>query len=239
MAAFNAMYTGVGASGGPGMPVRVLSYGGPAEPAQKIGSYGNRLGPGDVAISPNLIPFLGKPAPDNYVMLNGQRYHVADTSWYSKNNPTSNTVEVWGYGNQINQRGNVAKAYAGGGIIDKPTLAMMGEKGPEAVVPLARSAPIHLPSWLVGGYTGSLSWGGGGKLGLGSLINPYTGGSTLGRALGAVMHFAPEVHIHGDATRENLDIMDSKLRSMAADFIERFKEAQHQERRLSYESGYA
>jgi len=31
--------------------------------------------------------------------------------------------------------------YAGGGIITKPTLAMLGEKGPEAVVPLGRGMP--------------------------------------------------------------------------------------------------
>ena len=38
-------------------------------------------------------------------------------------------------------RGGGYQPYAKGGIIDKPTLALMGEAGPEAVVPLRRGAP--------------------------------------------------------------------------------------------------
>jgi SLT domain-containing protein len=127
------------AAGGP-TPVTVASYGGAAEPGQTIGAYNNRLGLGDVAISPNLIPILGPPGPSNYVMLDGQRYHVADTSMYSPGRPTSNMVEIWGYGNQIKRSGNVAKAYQFGGIASRLTHALLGEHGPEAVIPLSGGA---------------------------------------------------------------------------------------------------
>ena len=91
--------------------------------------------------------------------------------------------------------------YQHGGIIDKPTLALMGERGPEAVVPLRP--------------------GGGGGAGI--------GGDTT-------VHFAPHITVNGNADAADIE---SRVRSVARDFVDNFKRAQTHERRLSYESGYS
>jgi hypothetical protein len=202
------------------MPVSVRSYGGPQEPGQKIGSYNNRLGLGDVAISPNLIPTLGAPGPNNYVTLDGKRYHVADTSWYTPGHPTSNMVEIWGYGNDIARKGMVAASNAMGGIVGSRMLSWLGERGPEAVIPLS-----------------------GGRRAQGLL--DYASRAIMGRPLfGGGMgetsvSFAPNIVIHGNASEAEQRAMDSRLRDLARDFIDQFRRAQSQQRRLSYESGYA
>jgi hypothetical protein len=227
--------TGVGASGiplatagmaglgpagaaGAGIPVTVASYGGPTEPGQVMGSYDNVLGLGDVAISPNLIPLLGAPSPSNYVSLDGQRYHVADTSWYTPGHPTSNMVEIWGYGNQIKRAGMVAKAMARGGIVHGSTFARLGESGSEAVIPLS-----------------------GGRRSAGLLNYAANALGGFGRAPAGDTHvsFAPNITINGNATEAEQRAMDSRLRDLTRDFITQFKRAQAQERRLSYESGYS
>lgn len=82
-----------------------------------------------------------------------------------------------------------------GGIVRSPTLAMIGERGPEAVIPLS------------------------------------------GGGMATSVNFAPTVNIAGNASEAEQRAMDSRLRDLARDFIEQFKRAQHQERRLSYESG--
>jgi hypothetical protein len=89
------------------------------------------------------------------------------------------------------------KAMAAGGVVTRPTLAMIGEKGPEAVTPLSR-AGAHSTS----------------------------------------VNFAPNITIHGNATATEQATLDSKLRSLAKDFVADFKRAQNNERRLSYEGGY-
>jgi hypothetical protein len=138
------MTKGAGAAAaalGGGVPVTVASYGGPTEPGQVVGAYNNRLQAGDVAISPNLYSTFGAPGPGNYLMLDGQRYHIADSSWYTPGNPTSNMVEIWGYGNQI-KRSGVATPFADGGIATRPTLATLAERGPEAVIPLSKGGGL-------------------------------------------------------------------------------------------------
>jgi hypothetical protein len=138
------MTKGAGAAAaalGGGVPVTVASYGGPTEPGQVVGAYNNRLAAGDVAISPNLYSTFGAPGPGNYLMLDGQRYHIADSSWYSPGKPTSNMVEIWGYGNQI-KRSGVATPFADGGIATRPTLATLAERGPEAVIPLSKGGGL-------------------------------------------------------------------------------------------------
>jgi hypothetical protein len=85
-----------------------------------------------------------------------------------------------------------------GGIVTKPSLATLGERGPEMVIPLNRG----------GGMTTTVS-------------------------------FAPNIVINGNASEMEQRAMDSRLRDLARDFINQFKAAQRQERRLSYESGYA
>jgi hypothetical protein len=134
---YRAGYAGLG---GGGVGVTVASYGGPTEPGQVVGAYNNRLGAGDVAISPNLYPILGAPGPGSFLMLDGKRYHIADSSFYTPGHPTSNMVEIWGYGNQIKRAGTAARSFGEGGIVNKPTIAQIGEKGPEAVVPLSKMA---------------------------------------------------------------------------------------------------
>jgi hypothetical protein len=205
---------GAGAAGGPGLPVTVASYGGPEEPGQVTGAYRNALKMGDVAISPNLYPILGAPGPDNFVMLDGKRYHVADSSFYSRGNPTANMVEIWGYGNQIKRRGVVSKAMQMGGIVRGMTHALLGERGPEAVIPLS------------GGRRAE------GLLNFASRALGMGGGATH-------VSFAPNIVINGNATEAEQRAMDSRLRDLASDFIAQFKRAQLQERRLSYEGGYA
>jgi hypothetical protein len=60
-----------------------------------------------------------------------------------------------------------------------------------------------------------------------------------GAAATTNVHFTPNITINGNASPEDQRAMDSRLRDLAHDFIQQFKRAQHQERRLSYEGGYA
>jgi hypothetical protein len=89
--------------------------------------------------------------------------------------------------------------YASGGIVRRPTLAMIGERGPEAVVPLRGGRGGHQTS----------------------------------------VNFSPTVNIAGNASAAEQAAMDSKLRDLARDFVNDFKRAQGNERRLSYEGGYS
>lgn len=101
-----------------------------------------------------------------------------------------------------------------GGIVGGLTHALLGERGPEAVIPL-----------------------GGGRRAMGLL--DYATRALTGRGAGGThMNFTPNITIHGGATDEQQRAMDSRLRDLARDFISQFKAAQYQERRLSYESGY-
>lgn len=104
-------------------------------------------------------------------------------------------------------------AYQHGGIIRRATMGLMGERGPEAVIPL-RGGGARAASLL--GYANR-------AMGMG----------------GTNLSFAPVITINGNATDSEQRAMDSRLRDLAADFIDQFKRAQWQERRLSYESGYA
>jgi hypothetical protein len=90
-----------------------------------------------------------------------------------------------------------SRPFAEGGIVTRPTLATLGERGPEAVLPLR------------------------GGIGLGTTV-----------------HFSPSITINGNASESEQASLEAKLRNVAREFIENFKRAQYQERRLSYESGY-
>jgi hypothetical protein len=97
-----------------------------------------------------------------------------------------------------------SRAYQAGGIAMRPQLATLAERGPEAVLPLARNAL-----------------------------------SSLGNGAGDThVSFAPNITINGNATEAEQRRLDGRLRDLARDFIDQFKAAQYQERRLSYESGY-
>jgi hypothetical protein len=100
-----------------------------------------------------------------------------------------------------------------GGIHTQPTLAMLGEAGPEAVIPLS------------GGHRAA---------GLLDYANRMLGMN----AGGTSVSFAPVVTINGNATESEQRAMDTRLRDLCRDFITQFKAAQYQERRLSYQGGY-
>jgi hypothetical protein len=95
-------------------------------------------------------------------------------------------------------------------------LATIGERGPEAVIPLAggRRAEglLNYASRAIG-------------------MQPATHSTSVS--------FAPNIVIHGNATEADQRAMDSRLRDLSADFVKQFERAQRQERRLSYEGGYA
>jgi len=52
-------------------------------------------------------------------------------------------------------------------------------------------------------------------------------------------NFTPSIIIHGDATDEAQRSMSTRLRDHMNDFVDQFKAAQYQARRLSYEGGYS
>jgi hypothetical protein len=71
-----------------------------------------------------------------------------------------------------------------------------------------------------------------GLLGLAEKLAPHSAPSATH------VNFAPNITINGDASEAEQKALDAKLRNLAREFIESFKRAQYQERRLSYESGY-
>jgi len=63
----------------------------------------------------------------------------------------------------------------------------------------------------------------------------------MGRLAGLGGHhieFSPNITINGNASEAEQSALEAKLRNVAREFIDNFKRAQYQERRLSYESGY-
>jgi hypothetical protein len=162
-----------------------------------------------------------------------------------------------------------------GGIIKKPEIAALAEKGPEAVIPLTRhksraaqllswassalKGNVYVPPALAGGAGGYLRFGGpraeipeeydpygvgrGGPAAWGALGLLRGAGKFIGERAGREisrthLNFNPSVTINGNATDAEQRAMDSRLRELAKDFIKQFSDAQEQERRLSYESGY-
>jgi predicted RNA binding protein with dsRBD fold (UPF0201 family) len=105
--------------------------------------------------------------------------------------------------------------HAYGGIVRGLTRSWLGERGPEAVIPLS------------GGRRAE------------SLLNYASRALGMGGVGGAThLSFAPNIVIHGNATESEQRAMDTRLRDLARDFIDQFSRAQNHERRLSYESGY-
>ena len=125
---------------------------------------------------------------------------------------------------------------------------------------------FYVPPWMMGGAGGYLTFGGKGGIPQaagGEVPEPYgmSGAGQFATAFGAGgllrmagkwigeraaatytggthVNFSPNVTVHGGASDEQQRAMDKRLRELADDFIRDFKLAQHQERRLSYESGY-
>jgi hypothetical protein len=102
-----------------------------------------------------------------------------------------------------------------GGIVRGLTSAVLGERGPEAVIPLSGGG--RRAASLLGYANRMMGFGGGGH----------------------TVHFAPNITINGNASEDEQRAMDSRLRDLARDFINQFSRAQRHERRLSFESGAA
>jgi hypothetical protein len=105
-----------------------------------------------------------------------------------------------------------------GGIIRGHSLLQVAERGPEAIIPMDGSPRAQ----------GLLQYASR-AMGMGGITNNRESHVT----------FAPQVTINGNAGPAEQRAMDTSLRKLAKDFIVQFKAAQHQERRLSYESGYS
>lgn len=148
-----------------------------------------------------------------------------------------------------------------GGIVTKPMIAHIGEKGPEAVVPLSKLARLgsfakrHLPAW-ASEYVDALPQGFAdfqktpthlpfseysherptmlhGLLNVSEKLMDRGGERTP-----TTLHFSPSITIHGNADDQTQRALIEKLSDLSRNFIEDFKQAQNQERRLSYEGGY-
>jgi hypothetical protein len=71
-----------------------------------------------------------------------------------------------------------------------------------------------------------------GKLAAQNLSYPkFMGGA------GDTVHFSPSVTINGGADDSVVNRLEIKLRDISRNFVKQFKQAQHDERRLSYEAG--
>jgi hypothetical protein len=104
-----------------------------------------------------------------------------------------------------------------GGVVSGLTSAILGERGPEAVIPLGGG---RRATGLLDFASRALGFGG-------------IGGGTRNH-----LNFMPNITIHGNAGEMEQRAMDSRLRDLARDFINQFVRAQTQERRLSFDSGY-
>jgi hypothetical protein len=101
---------------------------------------------------------------------------------------------------------------AAGGIITKPTLSWVGEKGPEAIVPL--SGDRNRSEGLMGAAASALGMG--------------------GRGGGEVMNFSPNITINGGADSNVIASLDERLRALSRDFMSDWQRAHAQERRTAF-----
>ena len=117
-----------------------------------------------------------------------------------------------------------------GGIVRRATMALVGEAGPEAIVPLNRrgipDSAMDLDRLM--------------KL-KPALRDAMTAGvpSLPTQVITPDLTFAPNITINGPASEENQRALDARLRDLAKDFMANFIRAQQHERRLSYEGGYS
>jgi hypothetical protein len=151
ISALNSLQTGAGIYGGAagggttgaGGPIRAEVYGpsvGERGHAQMFGFDNQPLVMGDYAVSPNLAAGHPKYARFSFTDAGGQVHigRYADTSMHAPNVPNVNVIEGW------NQKdlGTVSNLtwLAKGGIVRRPTMAVLGESGPEKVTPLNGSS---------------------------------------------------------------------------------------------------
>jgi hypothetical protein len=139
------------------------------------------------------------------------------------------------------------RGYQDGGIAKTPQVATLAEKGPEAVVPLTgmKARWNDLKSlYNTIKTTGRLPQPAEAPMPsldkLMSMKPALRDAATRNVPSMPTQHieFAPNITINGDASEAEQKALDTKLRNLAREFIESFKRAQYQERRLSYDSGY-
>ncbi len=147
-----------------------------------------------------------------------------------------------------------SRGYQRGGIARTPQIATLAERGPEAVLPMGNlskffeSADVVSPAIRAASDTIKKAYdeaadqtarGGGFGGGIASLSRaaPFHGGIPP-RLHTTNVSFAPNITINGNASESEQASLEAKLRNVAREFIDNFKRAQQQERRLSYESGY-
>jgi hypothetical protein len=129
-----------GYSGGSG-DIRVESFG--SYEGQTIGNHDNALQLGDYAVSPNLLG--GHRTGDKFSFIDGRGVsHTGtynDTSMKAPGVPNTNIIEGW---NQPDL-GRISGIHwlANGGIVNRRTRAIIGESGPEAVIPLKGKSLGH------------------------------------------------------------------------------------------------
>lgn len=103
-----------------------------------------------------------------------------------------------------------------GGIFRRPAVREIAEAGvPEAVIPLKNSARSR-------GLLGAAA----------AAIGPDAGGGSMMNRTS--LNFNPQISIAGNADRETVTALDRSLRNLADDFLNRWNQAQEQERRLSF-----
>jgi hypothetical protein len=103
-----------------------------------------------------------------------------------------------------------------GGIFNQPHLAQVAEAGPEAIIPLKRTERSQ----------GLLANAASAIMGRQQSDNSTTNKNAVS--------FAPVINIAGNATSDTASTIERSLRDIADDFLNRFNEAQSQERRLAF-----
>jgi hypothetical protein len=103
-----------------------------------------------------------------------------------------------------------------GGIFNQPHLAQVAEAGPEAIIPLKRTERSQ----------GLLANAASAIMGRQQSDNSTTNKNAVS--------FAPVINIAGNATSDTASAIERSLRDVADDFLNRFNEAQSQERRLAF-----
>ncbi len=81
-----------------------------------------------------MVSSMGIPAPALIALGTGQTSGGAATKMYSSIN-----TSLYGAGGDKYRKALAIPSLAAGGIVNRPTTALIGERGPEAVVPLGNS----------------------------------------------------------------------------------------------------
>jgi SLT domain-containing protein len=137
--------TNMGGVAGFGGPIRAEAYGPGSQGAtaadmrQLKGAFENRLQVGDYAVSHDLAAGHRPGQRFSFTDAGGGIHYgtFADYSYIDPQHPNVRTIEAWN-GRDLGHVSNL-QWLAKGGIVGSLTKAMLGEAGPEAVIPLDRT----------------------------------------------------------------------------------------------------